>query len=86
MGYRRGRNHYQGHKEGGSAECNPETAAEERNLKWIHSSICNYKMSLLSELVDYQAHNDVLPGMLRGWKWWLFNKFYITLCFNNKEK
>ncbi len=33
MGYRRGRNHYQGNKEGGYTECNPETAAKERNLK-----------------------------------------------------
>jgi len=30
MGYRRGRNNYQGYKEGGSAECYPKTAAEER--------------------------------------------------------
>lgn len=44
MGHRRGRNHYQGNQEGGDTECNPETAAEERNLKYVQSSKCYFNI------------------------------------------
>ena len=62
MGYSRGRNHYQGNKEGGCTECYPETSAEEKNLKRVRSSIghLNIKFTFWVRKIYYTLRRRML--------------------------